>query len=414
MIKRLQQTFRGEGDLNIIGRMRLFLTVSSLAVVASIVLIAVAGLNYGIDFAGGYEIQVRFAASEGEVGGDLLPPDQLAKVNEAKLKELIEPVVGDAQVQRFGLEEDREFLILVREHGAVSEQTKDALRQAYSELAGGPDKLAGWSMAESGESMKVSFTTQVTEEQVRKVLEDQQLHVTGIIKSDRDDQPTYSVSLRSLADEIQIAVGQGLGIEESQWSRIVERVEFVGPQVGEQLRNQGIMAVLAALFFILLYVGIRFDLFFAPGAVIALTHDVCITIGVFALLQLEFNLPIIAAVLAIVGYSLNDTIVIYDRVRENVVRMRGRDLRSMVNASINQTLSRTLLTSVTTLLVVLALFVFGGGIIRTFSVALLVGITVGTYSSMAISTPVYILLKERYGGETKGARKSAAAKKPAA
>ena len=166
--------------------------------------------------------------------------------------------------------------------------------------------------------------------------------------------------------------------------------------------------MLAALFFILLYIGVRFDLMFAPGAIVALAHDVMITVGVFAVFQLEFNLPFIAALLAIVGYSLNDTIVVYDRIRENAVRMRGRELRSMVNASINQTLSRTVLTSATTLLVVVALIVFGGGIIRDFSVALLTGILVGTYSSVAIASPMYILLRERYGKES-GRRGGAAA-----
>ena len=197
----------------------------------------------------------------------------------------------------------------------------------------------------------------------------------------------------SLSDQVEDALRQANGVPESE--KLVSRVEFVGPQVGAELRNQGIMAIVYALGFILLYIAVRFDLAFAPGAVVALIHDVMITMGVFALFGLEFNLPIIAAILAIVGYSLNDTIVVYDRIRENQLRYRGRGLRDLVNTSLNQTLSRTVLTSATTMLVVLALLIFGGGIIRDFSIALAVGIMIGTYSSIAVASPVYILLRER-------------------
>ena len=138
-------------------------------------------------------------------------------------------------------------------------------------------------------------------------------------------------------------------------------------------------------------------------------HDVMIAIGVFAVFQLEFNLPIIAAILTVIGYSLNDTIVVYDRIRENAVRMQGRDLRALINASINQTLSRTMLTSLTTLLVVIALLIFGGGTIRDFSIALFVGIGVGTYSSVAIAAPIYVLLRERYSNVSRSSSNSAVA-----
>ncbi|MEO0813564.1 MAG: protein translocase subunit SecF, partial [Myxococcota bacterium] len=139
-----------------------------------------------------------------------------------------------------------------------------------------------------------------------------------------------------------------------------------------------------------------------PGAVVALIHDVIITVGVFAVFQLEFNLPIIAAILALVGYSLNDTIVVYDRIRENAVRYRGRALRDLVNTSLNQTLSRTLITSITTLLATASLLVFGGGIVRDFAIALTVGVLIGTYSSIAVASPVYIFLRERSKDEAGG------------
>jgi preprotein translocase subunit SecF len=166
----------------------------------------------------------------------------------------------------------------------------------------------------------------------------------------------------------------------------LRRVEFVGPQVGEELTEDGGLAMLYALIFILIYVGFRFEYRFALGSIFALIHDVTITIGMFSVLQVEFDLPVLAAVLAVIGYSLNDTIVVFDRIRENFRKMRKGDAVSIINASLNQTLSRTLMTSFTTMLVLFALFLFGGEIIHGFAFALLVGIFVGTYSSIYVAS----------------------------
>ncbi len=171
----------------------------------------------------------------------------------------------------------------------------------------------------------------------------------------------------------------------------MRRVEFVGPQVGSELTNQGGLAMLYALLGILVYVTWRFEWRFAVGSVIALAHDVLLTVGAFSLFQLEFSLPVLAAVLAVIGYSLNDTIVVYDRIRENFRKMRKRDVTAIMNISINQTLPRTLLTSLTTLLVVLTLLIFGGEVIRGFSVALLIGVIVGTYSSVFVASPAVLV-----------------------
>jgi len=163
------------------------------------------------------------------------------------------------------------------------------------------------------------------------------------------------------------------------------RVEFVGPQVGEELTEQGGLAMLYALIGILIYVTLRFEYRFSLGAVVALIHDVIITLGVFSLAQVEFDLTVLAALLAVIGYSLNDTIVVFDRIRENFRRMRKGTPVSIMNASINQTLSRTLMTSITTLLVLLALFFIGGKIIHAFALALIVGVFIGTYSSIFVA-----------------------------
>jgi preprotein translocase subunit SecF len=172
---------------------------------------------------------------------------------------------------------------------------------------------------------------------------------------------------------------------------------MVGPQVGKDLREKGMMAILYAMIGILVYVTWRFEFRFAVGAILALVHDVVITLGAFSLFNQEIDLPVIAAFLAIIGYSLNDTIIVYDRIRENMGKHSKDGLVRIVNRSINETLSRTILTSGTTLLVVAALFVFGGGVIHTFAFALLVGILIGTYSSIFVASPLLIFWDERRG-----------------
>ncbi|MDQ6995663.1 MAG: protein translocase subunit SecF [Mariprofundaceae bacterium] len=180
----------------------------------------------------------------------------------------------------------------------------------------------------------------------------------------------------------------------------MRRVEFVGPQVGEELTQAGISAVAIAMLAILVYVTVRFELRFALGADAALIHDILIVLGVFALLGKEFSLPVVAAILAVIGYSLNDTIVVFDRIRENLAAnsklKNPLDETAVCNASVNQTLSRTLMTSFTTLLVVVALFFLGGEVIHGFAFALLVGIGVGTYSSIFIASPIMLSLAGRF------------------
>ena len=172
----------------------------------------------------------------------------------------------------------------------------------------------------------------------------------------------------------------------------VRRVEFVGPQVGEELREDGGLAMLYALGAILLYVAFRFEYRFAVGSVVALVHDVIITIGFFSVLGLEFDLTVLAAVLAVIGYSLNDTIVVFDRIRENFRRIRKGTPVDIVNTSLNQTLSRTLMTSITTLIVLAALLTLGGELIRGFAIALIVGVLIGTYSSIYVASTTILRL----------------------
>lgn len=172
----------------------------------------------------------------------------------------------------------------------------------------------------------------------------------------------------------------------------LRRMEFVGPQVGDQLREQGGLAMLLALGLVTLYIAFRFQLKFALGAVAALVHDVILTLGFFSVTGMEFNLTVLAAVLAVIGYSINDTIVVFDRIRENFRTLRRVEPEEVVNISVTETLARTLVTSMTTLLVVVALAVFGGEMIFGFAVSLIVGITVGTYSSIYVASVVALML----------------------
>ncbi|MFP4683352.1 MAG: protein translocase subunit SecF [Ectothiorhodospira sp.] len=172
----------------------------------------------------------------------------------------------------------------------------------------------------------------------------------------------------------------------------MRRVEFVGPQVGDELREQGGLAMLYALLGILIYVALRFEWRFSLGAVAALVHDVTLTLGVFSLLWLEFDLSVLAAVLAVIGYSLNDTIVVYDRIRENFRRLRKEATEQVMNKSVNQSLDRTIMTSVTTLLVLFCLYLLGGAVIQNFALALIIGVLVGTYSSIYVAAALALVM----------------------
>jgi preprotein translocase subunit SecF len=295
------ELIRPDTHFDFLGKSRLFIGVSLVLIAVSVLsLVARGGPRYGIDFAGGTLIQLRFEKP----------------VSTEQIRGVLGSVVeGALQVQSFG--EEDEYII--------------QLEQSSEELEG-------------------------LSRRVRDAL------------------------ASSLGDE---------GIE-------VRRVEMVGPKVGQDLREKGLLAVLFSMGAILLYIWWRFELRFGLAAIAATFHDVILTVGAFSLFNKQFDLTTLAALLTIVGYSLNDTIVVFDRIRENIKKAGGKgSLREIINASVNQTLSRTILTSGTTLLVVAALFVFGGGVIHDFAFALLVGILVGTYSSIYVANPLVLWLEQR-------------------
>ena len=199
----------------------------------------------------------------------------------------------------------------------------------------------------------------------------------------------FSGSSNEISEKLTTALGEIFTLR---------RVESVGPKIGRELQQDALVAIGLALMMILIYIAFRFDAYYALGSVAAIIHDVLITLGVFSLLSYEINLSIIAAFLTIVGYSLNDTIVVFDRIRENIPKYMKKTLTEIVNLSLNETLSRTVITSLTTMMVVVILFIWGGEVINLFAFALIVGVCVGTYSSIFVASPVVLYFEKRSKG----------------
>jgi len=244
-----------------------------------------------------------------------------------------------------------------------------------------------------GALVQIKFSEATTAAQLRSTLSDLDLPGLTIQQVGEGDANEFLVrvqasneNLASLSAQIEASLAKAYGAGKTE----IRRTEMVGPQVGKDLRNKGAQAILFAIIGMLVYITFRFAFRFGIGAVIALFHDVLITLGFMSLLNLEVDLTVVAAFLALVGYSVNDTVIVCDRIRENLGKLHNRPLAEIINRSINETLSRTIMTSGLTLLAVLALFLVGGIVIHNFAFVLMVGIIVGTYSSVFIASPVLI------------------------
>jgi len=335
--------------IDFIGRRRLCAALSIGMLLASIAAIPIRGIRLGIDFAGGTEFQVRFANG--------------SNADEGAIRSVVTRCgVRDPSVVRYGETDESEFLIRFRvdaedgaEGGSVGADCP-LTDEERAQLAATAEAVGGAS-GESGD--------------------------TG-----------------EIVDRLTFALVNAVGPLD------VDRVEFVGPRVGSELRRDGLYALGIACLLVLAYISFRFSLRFAPGAIVALVHDIGITAGLFVMWGLEFDLRVLAALLAIMGYSLNDTIIIYDRIRENMELRTKHDLVEVLNRSVNQTLSRTVLTSGTTMVAVLALLIVGGPVIRPFAIAMAIGIVVGTYSSVFIAAPTLLWLETRFGDSHSGAERS--------
>ena len=241
-----------------------------------------------------------------------------------------------------------------------------------------------------GTVAQVKFEKPVEMVQLRETLSDYGFEGAEIVEFGSPDEvlikTQFSGSSSEISEQLTLALGKTFTLR---------RVESVGPKIGKELQNDALKAIGLALLLILMYITFRFDRYYALGSVMALIHDVLITLGVFSLLDYEINLSIIAAFLTIVGYSLNDTIVVFDRIRENIPKYLKKTLNDVVNLSLNETLNRTVITSLTTMMVVVILFVWGGKVINLFAFALIVGIFIGTYSSLFVASPVMVFFEKR-------------------
>jgi len=363
-------------NLDFVGKQKIFLLLSAVMVLVSLGLIAVFGLNFGVDFEGGSEIVLKFEKT----------------VNVGDVRKAMDDMGFDhPDVQEFGSADENRFLVRVSRSSVLNPENTGTLQAAIAKGVGEIERF-NWSEA-GGDVVYVKFKDgKVDIAKLQTVADAAQLGKFEVEARGSEERPEYQLVVQELQSTVAARLAERFGVDTFDAVKGVERVETVGPRVGQQLREDGMVSMLLALLFILIYIAFRFDGRYAPGAVLALFHDVIITLGVFAALQTEVSLPILAALLSIIGYSLNDTIVIFDRIRENLGAMASDDVSHVVNVSINDSLSRTLLTSLTTLLAVIALYFFGGGLVKNFALALIIGIVVGTYSSSFIASPIMIAM----------------------
>jgi len=245
---------------------------------------------------------------------------------------------------------------------------------------------------EGGAKLTYKFQTSVSEGDVREALKKLNMGELDVVRygEPKDSRMTIKVALPEEHAKLGEQITTGLEQTFGKGQATLESEETVGPKVGKELRKKAWLAVVFAVILMLIYIGYRFDFFFAPGAVIALIHDVIITMGAFALLHKEFNASTLAALLTIVGYSINDTIIVYDRIRENAHSITANTIKDVVNLSINQTFARTIITVLTVQFVLLVIFFRGGGTLHDFAFAMILGFFCGTYSSIFIASPCYI------------------------
>jgi preprotein translocase subunit SecF len=394
------ELFHHDANVDWMGRSKYFISLSLILFLIGVASWIFKGLDYGIDFKGGTAVYVRFA--------DTPPVDQLRQG-------LVQEGLGRSVIQRIsdiaGSNSDQVVIYLPQEgEGTEALDTgKAQIDKALHATLGG---------AQPGkQDFNAATETVVADALVRR--DPLNLGASGADRYKQMATQLISYRDRSLGGVVQNfnqlqsqappAVSSALQQEFYPSSFAVVNVEIVGPKVGADLRRQAILVTLYALGGMLIYIAFRFEWVYGAAAVIAVFHDVLITLGLFSLLGFEVSLTVIAALLTLVGYSMNDTIVIFDRIRENRRLMRrGESFAAIVNRSINQTLSRTILTSGLTFLTVLVLFLMGGQVLRSFSFALVVGILIGTYSSFGIAAPL-VVAWDRWRGSGAGSASGAAA-----
>jgi len=361
---------------------------------AAVLIIALMGLNLGLDFSGGHEVLLQFQ-------------DESVEIEEvrARLNDRFPDI--DTSVQRYEIPtatvSASYYLTRIMRSETFGQQEIESLEAAFDERYGEILERPVAYNPEAGDVVKIDFVETATQsgydirpETLKSVVESTDHEVRLVRAVGRPDQQRYEVVLKGIDVSVVNAM-QDL----DPTARAV-RVEFVGPTVGKQLRDDGILAVLYALGFILVYVAFRFDVFYGPGAIVCLFHDAIITVALLTLLGAQFSLATIAGLLTLVGYSINDTIVVFDRIRETVGKAQGAALDERLNKAINETLGRTIMTSLSTLIACFCLMTFGRGtVLAEFGLIMTIGILVGTYSSIYVATPTFRFLRMRFGESEK-------------
>jgi len=397
--------FKPGRQFDFMGQRKFWITLSFTLVAISTFLCFIPGPNYGTYFRGGTEVEVAFKQH----------------VDTATLRDVVTSSGFSAPdvVKVVDANNADHYLIRVPDVSVLDEHSKDLVKRALCLTEDPKAPVADEKMCPANaRATEVKFslggdkiaTRYETDPDLNKVKE-QIASVPGIRMRAADNNPQVvnprdhrvEIQLESKGDQLMNALHQRL--PEATPDRAL-RVEWVGPKAGKQLRDSARNSVAIAIVFIMLYLAFRFDLRFAPGVVIACIHDAMVVIGVFIALRREITLSTIAAVLTIVGYSMNDTVVVYDRIRENLSKHRGSSFWDVINLSVPETLSRTILTSGATMLSILAFFVWGTGPIKDFALAMVVGIVAGTYSSIYVAAPLTEWIDERMMKNTKKRKRS--------
>lgn len=330
------------------------------------------GPHWSIDFSGGTEIELHFAKST-----------EIADVRLA----LADIGIAEDAVQQVGDPGTSQFSVRLQGDTAAKQEDLDAVRDLLTAAHG-----AAWIEEfrvenEVGARIALLYTgAPVPVADIERELKG----LPGVSVQSSGDENTVYVRLPGVSESIKAALTQGLPDNELT----IDRADSVGPKVGDSMRTAGITALLVSTLLHLIYVAVRFDITFAPGAIICLLHDVCITVGILVALRQEFGLSTVSALLTLSGYSLNDTIVVYDRIRENMERYKRKNFGELINDSINQTLSRTVMTAGATSLAMLPFLFLGGSVLHQFAMVMLIGIAVGTYSSVYVAAPLTMILRD--------------------
>jgi preprotein translocase subunit SecF len=361
-------------SIDFIGKRKIYVGISVVTFLLACISLVTRGLNYGVDFTGGTQVQIKFQAK---------PSASVVRNALSKIQ------LSEAVVQEVGETGSGEFLIRVPSSEADLTKYKAQLQQALDAASPAGPAHPRYSEDRLYAKYDAPADPGKVKESVNK-LGIAGIAVESVTPFGKESENEYLLQFAGAASRIMQVFEDTFGKRSFQ----ILQVDQIGPKVGKELRMQAVGAVLISMFLILLYVGFRFEFEFAPGAVLGLLHDAMIVLGIFSFLRLQFDLSIVAAILTIIGFSINDTIVVYDRIRENIARTRNPNLAQLMNDSINQTLSRTILTSGTVLLASLALVFFGGPITFNFSLAFSIGVVVGTFSSISVSSALTLYLHE--------------------